>query len=146
MTMELRKSEWAKPLPALDPISSQYWSAAAEGRLLIQHCPACDHRQHYPRALCTRCGADPEWEEASGRGTVHTFTVIRQNGATGFRDETPYVVAMVELDEGPRMMGNVTGCPVEDVYVGMPVQAYAIEVEEGVGIPQWEMAMREEQA
>lgn len=140
--MDVRKVDWAKPLPDLDPVSSRYWSAAAEGRLLIQCCPACGERQFYPRALCVACGADPEWEEASGRGRVHTFTVIRQQGARGFRDETPYVVAMIDLEEGPRLMGNVTGCGVEDVTVGMPVRAYALEAAPGIGIPMWEPAER----
>lgn len=138
--MDVRKVEWTKPLPDLDPVSSTYWSAAAEGRLLIQRCPACGERQFYPRALCVACGADPEWEEVSGRGRVHTFTVIRQQGARRFRDETPYVVAMIDLEEGPRLMGNVTGCGVEEVTVGMPVRAYALEAAPGIGIPMWEPA------
>jgi uncharacterized OB-fold protein len=139
--MEVRTATWSKPLPALDALSRDFWSAAAEGRLLVQHCSACGLYQHYPRRLCLGCGADPHWEEASGLGTVHTHTVIRQNGASGFRDETPYVVAMIELEEGARMMGNVTGCPVEEVFVGMPVRAYAIAAEEGLGIVQWEPAL-----
>ena len=76
--------------------------------------------------MCTACGGDPEWEEASGRGTVYTFTVIRQHGAKPFRDELPYVVAMIKLEEGPMMMGNITGCAVDDVTVGMPVRAYVV--------------------
>jgi uncharacterized protein len=138
VTIEVRAVSWSKPLPALDPVSLEFWSAAAEGRLLVQYCPGCGRYQHYPRRLCLSCGSEPRWEEASGRGTIYTFTVIRQNGASGFRDETPYVVAMIELEEGARMMGNLTGCPVEEVFVGMPVCAYAISAEEGVGIVQWE--------
>ena len=140
MTIEVRKVDWAKPLPEPDPVSGPYWSAAAEGRLLIQRCPGCGHRQFYPRALCLACGAEPEWEEASGRGTVHTFTVVRQQGAAAFRDEAPYVVAMIDLEEGPRMMGNLTGCPVDQVSIGMAVRAYALEAAPGIGIPQWEPA------
>jgi len=139
MTMDVRHvDEWTKPVPAPEPVSSEFWSAAAEGRLLIQRCPSCGSRQFYPRALCTACGGVPEWEEASGRGTIHTFTVIRQQGAKTFRDEVPYVVAMIELEEGPRMMGNVTGCPVDSVSIGMAVRAYAVEAEPGVAIPFWE--------
>jgi uncharacterized protein len=135
-----RGSTWERPLPAPDPVSEGFWSAAAEGRLLIQHCQECGERQFYPRAVCVACGSEPEWEEASGRGTVHTFTIIRQNGARPFRDELPYVVAIVELAEGPRMMGNVKGVAVEDVYVGMEVTAYMVEAEEGVGVPMWRPA------
>jgi len=138
MTVELRSCDqpWTRPIP----VAGEFWAAAAEGRLLIQHCPACGHRQFYPRAWCTACGAEPAWEEVSGRGTVHTFTVIRQQGAKPFRDEIPYVVAIVELEEGPRMMANITGCPVEDVSIGMAVRAYVVEAEPGVGVPFWEPA------
>ena len=141
MTIEVRdQGEWAKPVPGQDPLSKEFWAAAAEGRLLVQQCPACGHRQFYPRPICTACGADPEWLEASGRGTVHTFTVIRQQGLPAFKDEVPYVVAMIDLDEGVRMMGNVTGCAVDDVTIGMPVRAYAVIAEDGVAVPQWEPA------
>lgn len=139
--MEVRRADgWSKPLPALDAVSRPFWQAAAEGRLLYQQCPACDHRQFYPRALCTSCGAEPEWAEASGRGRVHTYTVVRQNGSPAFREELPYVVAIVELEEGVRMMGNLTDCPIEAASVGMAVEAYAVLAEEGVGIPFWKPA------
>jgi uncharacterized OB-fold protein len=132
-----RDRPWERPLPAPDRVSAPFWAAADEGRLLYQECPACDHRQFYPRAVCTACGADPEWAEASGRGVVHTYTVVRQYGAPPFRDELPYVVAMIELEEGVRMLGNVTDCDVDAVEIGMPVQAYAIAVAEGVAVPFW---------
>jgi uncharacterized OB-fold protein len=136
--MEVVKVDaWEKPLPRPDAISRTFWEAAAQGRLLFQQCPRCGHRQFYPRALCTACGADPAWAEASGRGEVHTFTVVRQMGLRAFRDELPYVVAMIELEEGVRMLGNVTDCPVEAVRVGLPVEAYALLADEGLGIPYW---------
>jgi hypothetical protein len=85
--------------------------------------------------MCTACAAEPVWVEASGRGTVHTFTVIRQNRGEPFRSQLPYVVAMVDLDEGVRMMANVTDCAPDDVRVGMAVEAYTVKVEDGLGIP-----------
>lgn len=129
-----------RPLPQADYVSRHYWEAAARGDVLYQECPACGHRQFYPRAMCTACAAEPEWRRASGRGTVHTFTVIRQNMAEPFRDQLPYVVAMVELEEGPRMMTNITHCDPTDVHIGMPVEAYAVEVEDGLGLPFWRPA------
>jgi uncharacterized protein len=138
VTIEVRDGEWTKPLPAPDLTSGHYWSALASGRLLIQHCPGCGHSQFYPRALCTRCGGEPAWLEVSGRGTVYTFTVIRQNGVPAFQNETPYLVAMIELEEGVRLMGNITGCPVDDVEVGMEVRAYAVRAEADIAIPLWE--------
>jgi len=127
---------WERPLPRPDNVSKPFWEAASRGELLIQRCPS-GHRQFYPRAVCRVCGSDPEWERASGRGTVHTFTVIRQNHARPFRDELPYVVAMVELDEGVRMMGNITDCAIDQVRIGMPVEVHMVQAEPGVGVPFW---------
>jgi hypothetical protein len=136
----LRDRPYAGPLPELDAVTRPFWEAAARGRLLYQRCPACHHAQFYPRAACTGCGATPAWAEASGRGSVHTFTVIRQIGAPPFRDRLPYVVAMIDLEEGVRMMGNVTDCPVDEVHVGMPVRAYALPAEGGIAVPFWRPA------
>lgn len=136
---EIAASLAHRPLPRPDNVSAAYWEAAARGEVLYQECPACGHRQLYPRALCTACAAEPEWRQASGRGTVHTFTIIRQNWAEPFRDLVPYVVAIVELEEGPRMMANITDCPPEEVRIGMPVEAYTITVEDGLGIPFWRL-------
>jgi uncharacterized protein len=127
--------EWSRPVPRKDAVSAPYWEAAARGELVIQECPACGNRQFYPRAVCTQCGGTPEWLSCSGRGTVHTFTIIRQNHAKPFRDELPYVVAIVELDEGPRMMTNITECDVADVHIGLPVQVTFAQADDGVGVP-----------
>ena len=129
----------AGPSPCRNPTTSvaEYWAAAARGELLVQECPRCGHRQFYPRALCTGCGGDPVWLTASGRGTVHTFTSSASTGCRPFRDELPYVVAMVELDEGPLMMGNVTDCQVDDVHVGMPVEVHFVKVDDEVGVAFW---------
>ena len=124
-----------RPVPLADDVSRPYWEAAGRGELLFQECPACGHRQLYPRALCTVCAAPPEWRTSSGRGTVYSYTVIRQNWAQPFREMLPYVVAMVELEEGPRLMSNVTDCSPEDVSVGMPVEAWFLAVEDGLALP-----------
>ena len=71
---------------------------------------------------------------------VHTFTIVRQYGQAPFKGELPYAVAMVELGEGVRMMGTVTGCPVESVRIGMPVESYAVECGDGMAVPFWRPA------
>ena len=126
-----------RPRPRHDAISAPYWEACARGELLIQHCPACGHRQFYPRALCTECGGTPDWEQASGRGTVHTFTVIRQNYASPFRELLPYVVAMIELDEGPMLMSNISDCEVDDMRIGMRVEVWFESDGEEGALPYW---------
>ncbi len=90
--------------------------------------------------MCTECAGDTEWRQASGRGTIHTYTVIRQNWAMPFRELQPYVVAMVELEEGPRMMTNVTDVAIDDVRIGLPLECYVVKVEEGLGLPFWRPA------
>ena len=138
MSIEVKTDvEYSKPLPEPDATDAVFWSSAADGQLRVQHCPACDHYQHYPRALCTACGAPPEWTDHSGRGEVHTFTVIRQYGMPPFKGELPYGVAMIELENtgGLRLMSNVTDCPPDEVSIGMAVEAYAVLAEEGIGIP-----------
>jgi uncharacterized OB-fold protein len=129
-----------RPLPAVDPVSKEYWDAAARGELLYQECPSCGHRQHYPRAVCTNCAATPEYRTAAGTGTIHTFTIVRQTGAAPFKDWVPYPVAMVELDEGPRILGNVVGVGVDDVKIGQRVQVKFGDAGEGVFLPFWEPA------
>ncbi|MEM7410238.1 MAG: Zn-ribbon domain-containing OB-fold protein [Myxococcota bacterium] len=138
--MEVVKGvDWQKPLPEPDPLYSVFWEAAGEGRLLYQLCPNCGHRQFYPRPLCLACGADPEWAEASGVGEVYTYTVVRQFGAPPFKDELPYVVAMIALPEGVQMLGSITDCDVDAVRIGLPVEAYAIAAGDGIGIPFWRL-------
>ena len=139
--MEVRRDiEYAKPIPSPDATGAPFWKAAAEGELRVQRCPACDHRQHYPRKLCTQCGGEPVWEAIRELGEIHTFTVVRQFGLPPFKDELPYVVAMIDLAEGLRMMGNVTDVDPDEVHIGMAVEAYAVLAEEGVGIPYWRPA------
>lgn len=113
----------ARPAPVPDADSAPYWSAALDGRLVVQRCLHCGRAQLYGRALCTACGGEVRWEPASGRGTVYSYTVIRQNYARPFRDMLPYVVALVDLAEGPRVMTNIVGCAPDEVTVGMAVRA-----------------------
>lgn len=96
----------AEPVPT--PETQAYWDGAAAGELRVQRCPS-GHAVFPPRALCPDCGADGlEWVAASGRGTLHSY-VVEHRPAPGWEDEVPYVVALVQLEEGPRMMSNVVG-------------------------------------
>jgi uncharacterized OB-fold protein len=127
---------WELPVPITDAWSAPYFKAWSEQRLIVQHCPVCSHWQHYPRALCVRCGADPVFEEQPAEGVVHTFTVVRQMGGV-FRERTPFAAAVVEIACGVRIFANVTDCDPDDVYIGMPVRGYAVVAAEDIGIPYW---------
>jgi hypothetical protein len=129
-------SDLAKLMPVPTPESEAYWQACSEGRLLIQRCSACGHRQFYPRLLCTSCAsADVEWHEASGAGRVRSFTIIRRAVTEAYAADVPYVVALIELAEGPTMMSNVVDCDVEDVHIGMSVSVRFERRTEEIAVP-----------
>ena len=88
--------------PLTDQFSQAYWNAAREGTLLIQLCRTCGRYQFYPRGHCVHCFApDPEWTPASGRGRLHTYTIVQRTPNAEFAADCPYVLAIIELDEGP---------------------------------------------
>ncbi|MFI6806295.1 Zn-ribbon domain-containing OB-fold protein [Streptomyces luteogriseus] len=97
-------------LPEPDAFTRRYWDAAAEGRLLIRRCGACGRAHHYPREFCPHCWSeDVTWETASGRATLYTWSVVHRNDLPPFPERVPYVAAVVELAEGPRMMTEIVG-------------------------------------
>lgn len=115
-----------RPLPIPTELTEPYWRAAAEGRLVIQHCRGCGRWIHFPEPRCADCGSeDLGWDEVSGRGTVATFSVIHRSFVAGF-DGEPYVIAWIDLPEQPglRLFGNVTGCAPDAVRIGQPVEAW----------------------
>ena len=112
------------PLPRPSPISKPYWEAGRRHELSVQQCTACKHHVFYPRLNCTNCGGQQlVWVTASGRGTVYTYTVARRPTHPAFAARTPYVIAIVELEEGPRMTTNIVDCNPDSVKIGMAVEA-----------------------
>ncbi|MGH7856554.1 MAG: Zn-ribbon domain-containing OB-fold protein [Candidatus Binatia bacterium] len=130
-----------KPLPRVDEENKWFWEAASRHELYVQKCGGCGTVRFYPRALCPEClSSDTEYVRCSGRGRVHTFTVTHQNQAPGFRGELPYVMAYVELDEGPRLLTNVVGSKPEEMRIGMPVVVEFEDVEDGMSLPKFRKA------
>jgi len=102
-----------------------YWEGTLAEELRVQTCNACENRQLPWGPCCTRClSQDLGFVVASGRGTVFSFTVVRQAIHPDFSQKVPYLIADIELEEGPIMTSNVTDCPVEDVRIGMPVELW----------------------
>jgi len=121
-------------------LTQPYWEGTKRKELVLQFCPTCDAPVHYPRELCPRCFNESlEWRTVPGNGEVYAFTVIHRAGP-GMDDRAPYVVALVTLTEGTRMMSNVIGCPPDDVKVGMPVKLTWEDLEDGRALPQFEPA------
>ncbi|MFE6827011.1 Zn-ribbon domain-containing OB-fold protein [Streptomyces sp. NPDC057690] len=97
-------------VPEADAFTRVYWDAAAEGRLLIRRCGACARAHHYPREFCPYCWSeDVTWQDASGRATLYTWSVVHRNDLPPFAGRTPYVAAVVDLAEGPRMSTEIVG-------------------------------------
>lgn len=102
--------------------TAPFWDACAEGRLVLPRCQRCGELIWYPRRFCPFCaGTEVSWIEVSGHGTVYSFTVMRR-GAGAYADAAPYVVAYVQLDEGPRVLTNVVGADPDQLEVGTPVR------------------------
>ena len=117
--------------PEPDAFTRPYWDAAAEGHLLLRRCHACGKAHHYPREFCPCCWSeDVSWRGASGRATLHTWSVVHRNDLPPFGERVPYAAAVVDLAEGPRMMTEVIGCEEAALRIGME-----LEVAFRAGIP-----------
>ena len=133
--------DWNKPLPTLVGETRPFWEACRRGELLIQKCDTCGEYQFYPRGICANCWtSDIAWVRASGRGTVWTFTVTHQNRTPGFAEEVPYVLALVELEEGVKMFTNVVECDPREVKIGMPVEVTFVRATDQISVPYFKPA------
>jgi uncharacterized OB-fold protein len=111
-------------IPTIDSASAPYWEAAREGRLLIAECESCGKVHHYPRPFCPYCWSeDVHPVQASGAGTLYTYSTVYVNDLAPFKERLPYVAAIVELTEGPRLMTAIEGAAPEQLRVDMPVIA-----------------------
>ncbi|SDH50866.1 Zn-ribbon domain-containing OB-fold protein [Pseudonocardia oroxyli] len=125
------------PVPEVDGVSRPFFAALDRGEFVLQRFPDGTW-QHYPRPPEMYPPDNrPDFAPASGRGTVHTFTVIRQMGVPYFKERLPYVVAIVETEEGVRLMGSITDVPVDEVHIGLEVEVYGVRVAEGLSVPFW---------
>ena len=125
-----------KPVPQPDDLSRPFFEGALRGELLIQRCDACRAFLAPGSRLCTEClNESLSWTAASGRATLFTFAVMHQRYHPGFAAELPYNIAVVELEEGPRLNTNVVGVPNEELRVGMPLAGVFAATGEGVALP-----------
>ncbi len=133
---------YPKPLPEPDADSAPFWAGCAEGRLLIQQCGACSAYRFPPAAACPSCGgAEAVWVQASGRATVYSWIVVTHPvPADVYGAEVPYVVALVELEEGVRLPTNIVGCDPQAITAGMAVEVVFDKVTEDVTLPKFRPA------
>jgi uncharacterized protein len=127
-----------KPVPVATPETTPFWQAAKEHRLLIPRCNGCGKFWFPPSRLCPHCLSDNVgWETASGRGKIYSFVVFHRVYHPGFARDVPYVVAIVQLEEGPRMLTNIIGVPVDQVRCNMEVAVVFDDVSSEVAIPKF---------
>jgi uncharacterized OB-fold protein len=120
-------------LPTIEDETREYWTAAADGRLLIARCGSCERVHHYPRVMCPFCWSeDVTPVEASGRATLYTYSTVFMNDLPPFKERLPYTAAVVDLEEGPRLMTTIVGADPADLRIGMPLRAEPVEIADGV--------------
>lgn len=114
--------------PHADDFTEHYWQGCREGILRYRRCNACGRAHHYPRRFCPFCwSGEVEWRDATGTGTVYTYSVVHSNDLPPFRDRLPYVVAIVELDEGVRLDTNLVDIAPGELRVGLAVRAVFVD-------------------
>lgn len=125
-----------RPIPHPTKVSRPFWDACRGKRLFIQRCEACGYHVFFPAYACPNClASELRCIEASGRGTVYSVTVVERGAGPAFEAESPFVVALVELEEGPIMMSNIVGSQPYEVRIGDRVEVGFREVADGVTLP-----------
>ena len=136
-------NDYAKPLPTLTDENRPFWEAARQGRLSLQKCDTCSHIRFPISAFCPHClSSDFQWFDVSGRGSIFSYIVFHQAYHPGFKADLPYNVAMVQLEEGPRMFSNIVDTPNDQVRVGDKVQAVFDCVTSEVTIPRFRLSKK----
>lgn len=127
------------PIPVANADSAPFWQAAKNETLVLRRCKSCGETHFMPRYLCPVCwSTDLEWIEAAGRGKVHSFSIIRRASSPAYVGLTPYVVALIDLEEGPRMMTNIVGDGALKVEIGDDV-TLCFEDRDGAKLPQFSL-------
>ena len=129
MTANTTETHPIYPQPAINVETQPFWDGAGKGKLLLKRCGDCDKTHYYPRNICPHCfSANTEWFEASGRGRIYSFSVMR-------RAPVPYVIAFVTLAEGPSMMSNIVDCDFDAVAIDQEVKLTFRQAEGGIALP-----------
>jgi uncharacterized protein len=132
-----------KPAPVVNPWAKPFWDACREKRLMLQKCKECEKHVFYPRIACPHCFSDHlDWVEASGRGTIYTYSVVVSNAPSAFIKDMPYVIAVIRLEEGVQMLSNIVGCDPQEVRCDMPVEVTFEKLDEQFTLPKFKPARK----
>jgi uncharacterized protein len=130
----------AKPLPEIVDLTRPFWTAAKEGRFVMQKCSKCGTVNFHPKPWCIECGCrDLPWTEMKSEGTVYSYTISRMVAMNykGWEAELPVLFCLIDIDDGARMYAQVTDCTPEDIHIGMRVSVYLEDISEEAGIPKF---------
>lgn len=135
------QEDYLKPLPEASIDSQPFWDGLRDHRILLQKCSDCGTIRHYPRPVCANClSMECEWVEASGKGTIYSWTETHHPFHFGFKAEVPYILVTVTLAEGVRMQSKLLGAKLEDLKVGMPVEAVLVQETPNLVLPYFRLA------
>lgn len=130
-----------KPMPKPSKWSRPFWDAAKQHKLVLKKCKDCGHIDHPPYLYCTNCHSDnAEWIEASGKGKLYAYAINEYMVPFPFWDDMPYVVAMVDLEEGVRMISNIVDCDQDKLKNGMDLVVVFDDVSKEFTLPKWKLA------
>jgi len=129
-----------RALPVATDLTKPFWQAARQGKLVVQRCATCGTHQFFPRPFCLDCmSTDIEWVQTKGEGSIYTYTINRRGSNSFMNDQVPYVVAMVTLKEGVRLMGNIIDSPIDQVRIGARVRVVFEKIDDEISLPQFQL-------
>ena len=132
-----------KPRPVVAPWARHFWDECRAHRLVLQYCPSCDLQIFYPRMACPRClGMELGWRQASGRGTIYTYTIVKANAPSAFVADVPYVVAVIRLEEGVQMLSNIVDSNHEELECDVPVEVVFERLDDEFTLPKFRVVKR----
>ena len=129
---------YTKPLPLITSLSRVFYDGCKERKLLYQQCRECGEIVFFPKQLCSECmSRDLEWKPSTGKGTVHSFTVMYEYVPPQFQNDAPYVLALITMDEGFRLMSNIVECDFDQLACDMPVEVVFEDVTPDLTLPKF---------
>ncbi|MEW4982551.1 MAG: Zn-ribbon domain-containing OB-fold protein [Cycloclasticus sp.] len=129
-----------KPLPIADGDSEAFWEGLKTGKLLLQHCCECDHVQYYQQRICRQCQSENlQHRAASGRGTIHSYSVVHRAPGPAFKLDVPYAVLLIDLEEGPRMISSLVGKDFDALNFDIPVKLKTVQIADDSYLPCFEL-------
>jgi len=137
------EGHYDKPLPLLDGFAKDFYGFCKQRELRFQRCRDCRAWRHVPREMCPQCGSwNWDWEKSSGRGKIFTWTVVARPMHPAFKDDCPYAAVVVEMEEGVRLLSQVTDCPPDRLTVDAAVQVVFEDVNPEIALPRFELASK----